>query len=222
MPMPDSTAQQVLEVRATLAQALGAADAALEAAQRRHLATVERRDRVVAAARQQKVKLAAERDRRLREIAHQYRDNLATLAGAAADAGRRSGPGDPAPELRVGRLLLPYDGEVPALVPLLDRGHVVVRGDDRQGDEAVAALLLRALGTTRPGTVRITGYDPENLGGGLAGFAPLAPAGVLTFVGPGGLGALLDELVDRVRRINETVLAGEYASLRELAAATVR
>ena len=237
--MPDSTAQQVLEVRAALAQALGAADAALAAAQRRHLATVERRDRVVAAARQQKAKLATERDRRLREIAHQHRDNLATLAGAAAEAGRRSapgaagalwggwrptpgGPGDPAPELRVGRLLLPYDGEVPALVPLLDRGHVVVRGDDRLGDEVVAGLLLRALGTTRQGAVRITGYDPENLGGGLAGFAPLAPAGVLTFVGPGGLGALLDELVDHVRRINETVLAGEYASLRELAAATGR
>jgi hypothetical protein len=234
--MPDSTAQQVLEVRAALAQALGAADAAWETAQRRHLATVERRDRIVAAARQQKVKMAAERDRRLREIAHQHRDNLATLAGAAAEAGRRSAPGaagapwdgwrpapgvpgEPAPELRVGRLLLPYDGEVPALVPLLDRGHVVVRGDDRLGDEAVAGLLLRALGTARPGTVRLTGYDPENLGGGLAGFAPLAPAGVLTFVGPGGLGALLDEMVDHVRRINETVLAGEYASLRELAAA---
>jgi S-DNA-T family DNA segregation ATPase FtsK/SpoIIIE len=41
---------------------------------------------------------------------------------------------------------------------------------------------------------------------------------VLSFVGPGGLAALLDELVEHVRRINETVLAGEYASLRELAA----
>jgi hypothetical protein len=70
--------------------------------------------------------------------------------------------------------------------------------------------------------MRLTGYDPENLGGGLAGFAPLATAGVLTFVGPGGLGTLLDDLVETVRRINETVLAGEHASLRELAAATGR
>jgi S-DNA-T family DNA segregation ATPase FtsK/SpoIIIE len=237
--MPDSTAQQVLEVRAALAQALGAAEAALETARRRHAAARDRRDRVIAAAGRQKQKLAAERDGRLREIDERHRADLAALAGAAADAGRRSAPGaagdpwncwrptpgraaDPVPELRVGRLRLPYDGDVPALVPLLDHGHVVVRGDARLGDDVVAGLLLRALGTTRPGTVRMTGYDPENLGGGLAGFAPLAPAGVLTFVGPGGLGALLDELVDHVRRINETVLAGEHGSLRELAAATGR
>ncbi|WP_394328302.1 FtsK/SpoIIIE domain-containing protein, partial [Couchioplanes caeruleus] len=128
----------------------------------------------------------------------------------------------PAPELRVGRLLLPYDDEVPALVPLLDHGHVVVRGHDATGDDVVAGLLLRALGGAEPGRITLTGYDPEQLGGGLAGFAPLAPAGVLRFVGPGGLGALLDELVDHVRRINETVLAGEHSSLRELAAATGR
>ncbi|MFC3386944.1 FtsK/SpoIIIE domain-containing protein, partial [Couchioplanes caeruleus subsp. azureus] len=128
----------------------------------------------------------------------------------------------PAPQLRVGRLLLPYDDEVPALVPLLDHGHVVVRGHDATGDDVVAGLLLRALGGAEPGRITLTGYDPEQLGGGLAGFAPLAPAGVLRFVGPGGLGALLDELVDHVRRINETVLAGEHSSLRELAAATGR
>jgi DNA segregation ATPase FtsK/SpoIIIE, S-DNA-T family len=237
--MPESTIQRVLDIRAALAQARGAADAAVAAAERRHLATVERRDRVAAAAGQQRVKLAAERDRRLREIEQQHRSDLAALAGTVAEAGQRSAPGaagadwaawqptagrpgEPAPEVRVGRLVLPYDGDVPALVPLLDRGHVVVEGDDRIGDEVVAALLLRALGTAAPGMVRLTGYDPENLGGGLAGFAPLATAGVLTFIGPGGLGALLDELVDNVRRINETVLAGEHASLRALAAATGR
>jgi S-DNA-T family DNA segregation ATPase FtsK/SpoIIIE len=237
--MPESTTQRVLEIRAALAQARGAADAALDAARRRHLATVERRDRVAAAAGQQRARLAAERDRRLREIDQQYRSDLAALAGTVAEAGERYAPGAagagwadwrptpgrpgaPAAEVRVGRLVLPYDGEVPALVPLLDRGHVVVEGDDRIGDDVVAALLLRALGTAAPGMVRLTGYDPENLGGGLAGFAPLASAGVLTFVGPGGLAALLDELVDNVRRINETVLAGEHASLRELAAATGR
>jgi hypothetical protein len=235
-----STTQHVLEVRAALSQALGAADAALAEAQRRHRAARERRDRVAAAADARKVKLAGERDRRLREIDEAHHDDLAALAGAAAAAAVRSAPGaagtpwerwqpttparpgEPVPELRVGRLLLPYEGEVPALVPLLDRGHVVVWGDGRAGDDVVASLLLRALGTTRPGTVRLTGYDPENLGGGLAGFAPLAAAGVLAFVGPGGLAALLDDLVDHVRRINETVLAGEYASLRDLAAATGR
>jgi S-DNA-T family DNA segregation ATPase FtsK/SpoIIIE len=237
--MPDQKSQQVLEVRAALAQALGAADAALDDAEQRHRAAVERRDRLLAAAERQRLRLAGERDRRLRDIEYQQHDALGSLAGAAAEAAARSAPGaagatwpgwhrtpgapgQPAPELRVGRLLVPYDGEVPALVPLLDRGHVVVRGDAGLGDEVVAALLLRALGTVRPGAIRLTGYDPENLGGGLAGFAPLAPAGVLTFVGPGGLGDLLDELVDQVRRINETVLAGEHASLRDLAAATGR
>ncbi|HET6533415.1 MAG TPA: FtsK/SpoIIIE domain-containing protein, partial [Actinoplanes sp.] len=164
---------------------------------------------------------------------------LAALAGAAAAAGRAGAPGaagDPwdrwqptpgrpgeaAPEVRVGRLLLPYDGDVPALVPLLDRGHVVVRGDHRAGDDVVAGLVLRALGTAYPGGVRVVGYDPKHLGGGLAGFAPLAGAGLLTFAGPGELGALLDDLVGQVRRINETVLAGEHTSVRELAVATHR
>ena len=121
---------------------------------------------MAAAADRQKVKLALARDQRLREIDLRQHDDLAALAGAAAAAGQAAAPGaagdavgplaaDPgrpgesAPELRVGRLLLPYDGEVPALVPLLDRGHVVVRGDDRLGDEVVAGLLLRALGTRR-------------------------------------------------------------------------
>src|SRR5918997_6701726 len=139
--MPDQRAQQVLDVRALLAQALGAGDAALEAARRRHAAAVERRDRIAAAAERQKAKLAQARDNRLREIDHRHHDDLAALAGAAAAAGQAGAPGaagdpwdrwqptpgapgDPAPELRVGRLLLPYDGEVPALVPLLDRGHV--------------------------------------------------------------------------------------------------
>ena len=67
------------------------------------------------------------------------------------------------------------------------------------------------VGRADPGAVRLFGYDPEHLGGGLAGFAPLGTAGLLTFVGPGGLGRLLDDLVEQIRRINETVLAGEYA-----------
>ncbi len=252
--MPDQTMQQVQKVREALAQALGAADAALETARTRHVAAAERFERVKAAAERQRVTLAVERDKRLREIDHERHDQLRALAAAAADTAARSAPGAAGalwetwapdwpttagpgpglsapsagpgaggrPELRVGRLRVPYDRDVPALIPLLDHGHVMVRGDAAQGDAVVAGLLLRTLGTTAPGTVRLTGYDPENLGGGLAGFAPLAPAGVLAFVGPGGLAKLLDELVDHVRRINETVLAGEHSSLRDLAAATGR
>ena len=237
--MPDARNQQILDVRALLAQALGAADAALAAARERHRVAAERLDRVRAAADRQKARLAEVRDNRLREIDQRQHDDLAALAGAAAAAGQAGapgaagdpwdrwqpspgGPGESAPELRVGRLLLPYDDDVPALVPLLDRGHVVVRGDDRLGDEVVAGLVLRALGTAYPGGLQVIGYDPEHLGGGLAGFAPLAPAGLLTFAGPGELAGLLDDLVAHVRRINETVLAGEHISLRELAVATGR
>jgi S-DNA-T family DNA segregation ATPase FtsK/SpoIIIE len=234
--MADSTAQQVMDVRAGLSHALGAAATAMQEAQDAAAAVARRRERVIAAAAARRRKLAAARDERLREIDDRHRADLAAYAEAAAGAAHRAAPGaagdpwtdwqptpqDPAAELRLGRLLLPHSEEVPALVPLLDHGHVVVHGDRRIGDDVVAGLLLRALGTAAPGRVRLTGYDPEHLGGGLAGFAPLAPAGVLTFVGPGGLAGLLDELVDHVRRINESVLAGEYTSLRELAAATNR
>jgi hypothetical protein len=130
-----------------------------------------------------------------------------------------AGPADPGDRSRSPE---PVEGpEVPVLVPLLDRAHVRVAGDGSA--EVIAALVLRALGSTPPGAVRLVGYDPEQLGGGaLAGFAPLSGAGLLTFVGPGGLGRLLDDLVDHVRRINEGVLAGEYPSLRALAEATGR
>ncbi|MBU2664412.1 cell division protein FtsK [Actinoplanes bogorensis] len=234
--MAESTAQQVMGIRAGLSHALGAASNALDAARAEYSRAVERRRRVAEAADARRHKLAAARDGRLAEIAEQHRADLSAYVEAAASAADRAAPGaagdpwddwqptplDAAAELRVGRLLLPHPEDVPALVPLLDRGHVVVRGDRALGDEVVAGLLLRALGTAAPGAVQIIGYDPEHLGGGLARFAPLAPANVLTFVGPGGLGGLLDDLTDQVRRINETVLAGEYTSLRELNRATHR
>ena len=114
------------------------------------------------------------------------------------------------------------DGErrLPALVPLLDHAHVNLTGDQPAVDGVISGLLLRALGTTRPGEVRLSVYDPEQLGGTLAAFAPLGNAGLLSFVGPGGLGALLDDLVEQICRVNESVLAGEYTSLAELTAAT--
>jgi DNA segregation ATPase FtsK/SpoIIIE, S-DNA-T family len=225
-----------MDIRAGLSHALGAAETALTAAQSAYQAAIERRERVVQAAIARRRNVAEARDQRMREIDEQSRNDLAAFAEAAARAADRAAPGaagdtwddwqpspmDTAPELRVGRLLLPHPEEVPALVPLLDHGHVVVRGDRAFGDEVVAGLLLRALGTAAPGSLSLIGYDPEHLGGGLARFATLAPAGVLRFAGPGELSALLEELVDHVRRINETVLAGEYTSLRELAAATHR
>src|SRR5205814_219037 len=177
------------------------------------------------------------RDDRVRQLDRRYREGVQTLARQAVSAAAREAPGaagaewpdwtptplarggQPGP-VRVGRLTFPGGHPVPALVPFLDRAHVSVTGD-RPGD-VIAALLLRAIGVAPPGSIRLAGYDPEQLGGALAGFAPLSTAGLLTFVGPGGLGDLLDDLVDQVRRINETVLAGAYPSLRALAEATGR
>jgi DNA segregation ATPase FtsK/SpoIIIE, S-DNA-T family len=234
--MSESTTQQVMDIRAGISHALGVAEHGLAAARAAYEAALTRRERVVQAAIERRRNMAEARDQRLLEIDEQSRKDLAAYAEAAARAADRAAPGaagdrweewdltpqETAAELRVGRLLLPHPEEVPALVPLLDRGHVVVRGDRAFGDEVVAGLLLRALGTAAPGSLHLIGYDPEHLGGGLARFATLAPAGVLKFAGPGELPALLDDLVDHVRRINETVLAGEYTSLRELAAATHR
>ncbi|MEV0394700.1 FtsK/SpoIIIE domain-containing protein [Polymorphospora rubra] len=125
--------------------------------------------------------------------------------------------------LRIGTIGSDRPGEcgptVPALLPLLDRTHLTLTGDRAVVDGIIAGLLLRVLGSTRPGDVRITVYDPEHLGGGLAGFAPLGAAGLLGFVGPGGLTGTLDDLVEQIRRINESVLAGEYASLADITAA---
>ncbi|MFF5180397.1 FtsK/SpoIIIE domain-containing protein [Micromonospora sp. NPDC000316] len=238
--MADRRSQLAARVRDTLAEALGATRTRLSAAQADLTAGRERLVRVRRAAAAVPERVGGQRDRRLAEIDTRYASRIAELARHAADAARREAPGcagadwpgwrptparraEPPGSLRVGTVPIDEVDPVPALVPLLDAGHVHLAGDDRAGcDAVVSALLLRAAGRAEPGAVRLIGYDPEHLGGGLAGFAPLGTAGLLTFVGPGGLGSLLDDLVEQIRRINETVLAGEHGSLRELAAATGR
>ncbi|MGW4502683.1 FtsK/SpoIIIE domain-containing protein [Micromonospora sp. NPDC004336] len=238
--MADRRAQLVDRVRGMLGEALGAARTRLSTAQDELTAARERLAKVRRAAAAVPERVGAQRDRRLAEIEDRHAARLAELARRAADAALREAPGaasadwtrwrptpvrraEPPGALRIGTVRIPGAEPVPALVPLLDAGHVELTGDDREGGEAVvSALLLRAVGRADPGTVRLVGYDPDHLGGGLAGFAPLGTAGLLTFVGPGGLARLLDDLVEQIRRINETVLAGEHSSLRELAAATGR
>src|SRR4051812_23377317 len=147
--MAESTAQQVMDIRAGLSHALGAAENAVAAAQEAYQAAGERRERVVGAAIARRKKVAETLDARLREIDERHRRDLAAFAEAAAAAADRAAPGaagdpwddwqptplDKAAELRVGRLLLPHPEPVPALVPLLDQGHIVVRGERRVGDE---------------------------------------------------------------------------------------
>ncbi|MEV4482854.1 FtsK/SpoIIIE domain-containing protein [Micromonospora coxensis] len=238
--MADLRGQLVSRVRGALSEALGATRTRLAVAETELTGARERLARTRRAAAAVPQRVGAERDRRLAEIDDRHAARIGELARRAAAAALREAPGaasapwpdwhatpaargEPIGPVRVGTLRVPGAEPVPALVPLLDAGHVHLAGADRHGGDAVvSALLLRGVGRAEPGAVRLYGYDPEHLGGGLAGFAPLGTAGLLTFVGPGGLGRLLDDLVEQIRRINETVLAGEYASLRELAAATGR
>ncbi|MGC4891036.1 FtsK/SpoIIIE domain-containing protein [Micromonospora sp. DT227] len=238
--MADVRAQLVTRVRGMLSEALGATRNRLTAAEAELAAGRERLARTRRAAAAVPGRVGAARDRRLAEIDARHTARLAELARRAAAAAQREAPGaasapwdrwtvtpagraEPPGAVRIGTVRITGAEPVPALVPLLDAGHAHLAGGDRDGLAAVVpALLLRSVGRADPGAVRLHGYDPEHLGGGLAGFAPLGTAGLLTFVGPGGLGRLLDDLVEQIRRINATVLAGEYASLRELAAATGR
>lgn len=238
--MPDRRSRLVAAVRQALGHARAAGRARLRNAEQELAAALDRHARLTQAAARVPERVTAERDARLADLDRRYAAALAELsartgrAAAAAAPGAASAPwlqwrpapgarSDPPGRLRIGAFHLPGLPPVPALVPLLDHGHVALVGEDETASAGVlSTLLLRALGRVEPGSVRLTGYDPGRLGGGLAGFAPLAPAKLLTFVGPGGLTPLLDELVDHVRRINETVLAGEYRSLGELAARTGR
>jgi hypothetical protein len=237
-------------IRRELGRAQAAARAARDAAGAKVAAARSRHDRVSTAATLVPARAAAVRGQRLAAADARYAEATAELADQATRAADLAAPGtagapwqrwqptpirrgEVPPLVRIGSV----SQGVPALVPFLDRAHVHITGSstgrrpatiattaaERAAcDGVVAALLLRALGGTPPGMVRVTGYDPEQLGGGLAGFAPLATAQLLTFVGPGGLARLLDGLVDEIRRINETVLAGEHPSLRALAEATGR
>jgi hypothetical protein len=227
----------VAAIRADLSRARAGARDLLFQAEQRLAAAQARQEAIARSAAAVPGRAGTVRDERLRRLDERHRAELVEFATRAAEAARREAPGaagddwpgwQPTPlrrgdrpgPLRVGRLALPGGPPVPALVPLLDAAHVTVTGD--RPDAVISALLLRALGVAPAGMVQLTGYDPEQLGGALAGFAPLSGAGLLTFVGPGGLSGLLDELVDHVRRINESVLAGEHPSLAALAEATGR
>jgi hypothetical protein len=230
----------VAVVRQELAEARGTARAVLAAAESARGEALRRKQLVRDAYSTCLAQLAEARDAARNDVLRRTRteagrltrtvESLAALsaAGAAGTAWRYWTPTEPDRVTRPALLRIgtvgydPGDGErrLPALVPLLDRAHLSLAGDPAVADGVISGLLLRALGTTRPGDVRLTVYDPEQLGGTLAAFAPLGTAGLLTFVGPGGLGAVLDDLVEQICRVNETVLAGEHASLAELTAAT--
>jgi hypothetical protein len=227
--MPDVRAARAAEVRRHLEQARGLARVELARAQAMARTARKAYEQARAEAAEAPVRAAATRDAQLHAVERRYAGSRADLLDRAAEAAEREAPGlagapwdrwrlstvdTAAGLLRIGGTI----GSVPALVPLLDRAHVALRGGPAEATNGVlTTLLLRCLGCGPRGKVRLLGYDPDRLGRSLAGFAPLAAAGVLTSVGPGGLAGLLDELVAEIRRINEVVLAGDYPSLRALA-----
>jgi S-DNA-T family DNA segregation ATPase FtsK/SpoIIIE len=211
----------VAAVRQELAEARGAARAVLAAAETARGEAQQRRQLVRDAYSTCLNQLAEARDTARREIQRRYQYETAKLAGnvrrlaavsatgAAAAPWRLWAPSEPERGarpglLRIGTLALDDSAPVPALVPLLDAAHLDLAGEPAVVDGVITGLLLRALGSTRPGDIQLTVYDPEHLGGTLAAFAPLG----INFVGPSGLGAMLDELVEHICRVNETVLAG--------------
>jgi S-DNA-T family DNA segregation ATPase FtsK/SpoIIIE len=225
----------VAVVRHELAEARGTARSVLAAAESARGEALRRKKLIRDAYATCLAQLAEARDAARQDILRRFTvesaalgssvESLAALsaAGAAGAPWRSWAPTEPDRNggsglLRIGTISYEQSA-LPALLPLLDGAHLSFEGDQRTADGIVAALLLRALGTTRTGDIRLSVYDPEHLGGTLAAFAPLGNAGLLSFVGPGGLGAMLDELVEHICRVNETVLAGEYASLAQLTAA---
>jgi hypothetical protein len=226
----------VAVVRQELAQARGSARAVLAAAESAR-AEAQRRKRLVRDAYSTCLaQLAAARDAARQDILRRYGvesaalgssvESLATLcaAGGAGAPWEAWAPLEPDRTSRSGLLrigTIAYgQSAVPALLPLLDGAHLSFTGDQMTADDVITGLLLRALGSTRPGDLRLSVYDPEHLGGTLAAFAPLSNARLLSLVSPGGLGAHLDELVEHICRVRETVLAGEYTSLAQLVAAS--
>ncbi|MFI5931486.1 FtsK/SpoIIIE domain-containing protein [Actinoplanes sp. NPDC051494] len=225
--------QELAEARGTARAVLAAAESARTEAQRRKKLIREAYSTCLA-------QLSEARDAARQDILHRTHTEAATLTRNVESLAALSAPGaagtpwrfwTPTEPDRVGRPGLLRIGTVayetgtdrtklPALVPFLDHAHLNVLGDQPDVDNVIAGVLLRALGTTRPGDVRVSVHDPEQLGGTLPGFAPLGPAGLLNVISPAGLGAALDELVEHICRVNETVLAGGHQSLAELTGAT--
>ncbi|MBB2942060.1 hypothetical protein FB565_001773 [Actinoplanes lutulentus] len=206
----------VAAVRQELAEARGTARAVLAAAETSRGEAQHRKGLVREAYATCLNQLAAARESARDDIQRRYRSEAVRLAGhlrglatvsatgAAGAPWRVWAPSEPEPGdrpglLRIGTIAFEETAALPGLVPLLDAAHLHLSGPPATLDQMIIGLLMRAIGSTRPGDVQLTVYDPEQLGGTLAPFAPLAPA----LVGPGALGSLLDELVEHICRINE-------------------
>ncbi|HCT79020.1 MAG TPA: cell division protein FtsK [Micromonosporaceae bacterium] len=232
---PPSPRGLVSAVRRELAEARQASRAGLNAALAARQAANTQLEAVRRSTPSRRATLLSTRDEACREAQNRWQRETSALNDALRDLAEAAAPGPGGSDfsaliavaasdfpslLRIGTVKT--DVPFPALVPLLDSAHLHMSGPESTVDGLIGSLLLRGLACTAPGALRISVYDPGQLGGALAGLAPLAPAGLVSYLGPGGLSPLLDEMVEHVRRINENVLAGTYRDLAELAVRTGR
>ena len=209
--MAGARSRLVAEVRESLAAARGQARAASAAAESRRSAA-HARLRAVREAHLVCVNgLGAQRERARRSIEADFVASSRRLAGSLSSF---------SPDhtlVRLGTVTAPgCDVVLPALVPLLDRGHLWFTGAPSLVDDLVRLVLVRVLSSAAPGSVRVTVYDPERLGGTLSGFAPLGAASLVRFVGPGEFASMMDGLVGEIQRLNALVLAGGHTSVSSL------
>ncbi|HET7589167.1 MAG TPA: FtsK/SpoIIIE domain-containing protein [Solirubrobacterales bacterium] len=131
---------------------------------------------------------------------------------------------------KVGNLALRAPGgerqklEVPVMLPLLDRGHVVIHAPEERRQDAlgaVAGVLLDALASKPPGEVRYRIFDPIGTGSSLSAFGEFDRERVahgLPISDADGLRSAVAELSRHATTVSSTFLRGQYSCLGEFIA----
>lgn len=129
-------------------------------------------------------------------------------------------PGVAAPmALRLGRVAgveAPGLAEVPALLPIVGRGHVFVRSSNpARGRRVLESSALRLLLTAPPGMVRLALFDPVTAGAALAAFLRLPPLlrGDGIAVRSEDMDRLLQAIEQHVAEVNQQRLTNLYPDI---------
>jgi hypothetical protein len=134
------------------------------------------------------------------------------------------------PGPRVGSFALRAPGEkarkleVPVMLPLLDRGHIVVKAPEERREEAigvVAGILKSALAARPPGQVHYRIFDPIGTGASLSAFGEFDPERIahgLPISDADDLRTALADLSRHATTVSSTYLRGNHRSLGEFLA----
>lgn len=104
-------------------------------------------------------------------------------------------------------------------VPLLDEAHLQISSTHEtrpRAETLVEGLLMRVVSYFQPGMVALHVWDVGQFAGALPGLYPLTRTGLLTVHDPGRLPHLLEELSDRIRRVQTRLLVDGRPSLAAL------